>query len=188
MSHAPPLLSSNNFSVLSIHDVPDSIESPVSDEDAQPVPKLKPSPLRRPKWERWLSSKFVIRSLKEGPNSICIPVHLRTIDTLEEVNTNALVDCGATGDFIDEGFVERSKIPTRKLSQPIPVYNVDGSPNEAGSITKVANMIMTYKGHSEWILLAVTQLGKQDTILGMTWLKKHNPEIDFTTGSVKLLR
>ena len=186
MSCAPPLLSSNHFSVLSIHDVPDSVESSVSDEDAQPVPKLKPSPLCRPKWERWLSSKLIIRSLEEGPNSIRIPVHLRTTDTLEEVNTNVLVDCGATGDFIDEGFVERSKIPTQKLSQPIPVYNVDGLPNEAGSITKVTDMIMTYKGHSEWILLAVTQLGKQDTILGMTWLKKHNPEIDFTTGSVKL--
>lgn len=188
MSRAPPLLSSNRFSALSIHDVPDSVEGAVSDEDAQPVPKPKPSPVRRPKWERLLSSKLVIRSLEEGPNSIRIPVHLRTTDTLEEVNTNALVDCGATGDFIDEGFVERSKIPTRKLSQPIPVYNVDGSPNEAGSITKVADMIMTYKGHSERILLAVTQLGKQDTILGMTWLKKHNPEIDFTTGSVKLTR
>jgi len=188
VSHAPPLLSSNRFSVLSIHDVPNSVESAVSDEDTQPVPKPKPSPARRPNWEKRLASKLIIHSLEEGPNSICIPVHLKTTDTLEEVSTDALVDCGATGDFIDEGFVERSKIPTRNLSQPIPVFNVDGSPNEAGSITKVADMIMTYKGHSERILLAVTQLGKQNTILGMTWLKKHNPEIDFTTGSVKLTR
>jgi len=49
-------------------------------------------------------------------------------------------------------------------------------------------MLMTYKGHSERILLAVTQLGKQSTILGMTWLKKHNPEIDFTTATVRLTR
>jgi len=61
---------------------------------------------------------------------------------------------------------------------------VNGSLNEAGSITKVADMVMTYKGHSERILLAVTRLGKQNTILGMTWLKKHNPEIDFTTATV----
>jgi len=74
----------------------------------------------------------------------------------------------------------KSRLPTWNLSQR--------SPNEAGSITKVADMIMTYKGHSERILLAVTQLGKQNTILGMTWLKKHNLEIDFTTGSVKLTR
>ena len=188
MSHAPPLLSSNRFSVLSIHDVPNSVESAVSDEDAQPVPKPKPSLVRRPNWEKRLASKLIIRSLEEGPNSIRILVHLKTTDTLEEVSTDALVDCGATRDFIDEGFVERSKIPTQNLSQPIPMFNVDGSLNEAGSITKVADMIMTYKGHSERILLAVMQLGKQDAILGMTWLKKHNPEIDFTTGSVKLTR
>ena len=37
-----------------------------------------------------------------------------------------MVDCRATGDFIDEGFVEQAKIPTWNLSQPILVYNVDG--------------------------------------------------------------
>ncbi len=47
---------------------------------------------------------------------------------------------------------------------------------------------MTYHGHSEWILLAVTQLGKQSMILGFTWLCKHNPEIDFHTGTVKMTR
>jgi len=90
-----------------------------------------------------------------------------------------MVDTGATGDFIDRDFVEKAKLPTRKLSQPIPVYNVDGTPNEAGSIDRVVDVIMTYKGHSERILLAVTRLGKQSMILGFTWLKKHNPEISF---------
>ena len=104
---------------------------------------------RQPKWEKKLTSKLVIWSLKQGLNSILIPVHLKTTDTLEEVGIDALVNCGATGDFIDEGFVEQTKIPTQNLSQPIPVYNVDGSLNEAGSITKVADMVMTYKGHSE---------------------------------------
>ena len=76
-------------------------------------------------------------------------MYLKTTDTLEEVSTDALVDCSTTGDFIDEGFVERSKIPTWNLSQPIPMFNIDDSLNEAGSITKVADMIITYKGHSE---------------------------------------
>jgi len=75
----------------------------------------------------------------------------------------------------------KAKLPTRKLSQPIPVYNVDGMLNEAGSIRKVVDMIMTYDGHSERILLAITRLG-------MTWLNKHNPEIDFRAGTVKMTR
>ena len=91
----------------------------------------------------------------------------------------AMVDTGATGDFIDQDFITREKLLTCKLSQPIPVYNVDRSPNEAGSIRKVVDVIMTYEQHSECILLAVTCLGKQSMILGFTWLDKHNPEINF---------
>jgi hypothetical protein len=34
----------------------------------------------------------------------------------------------------------------------------------------------------------VTQLGKQSMILGFTWLKKHNPKIDFQTQLVKMSR
>ena len=49
-------------------------------------------------------------------------------------------------------------------------------------------MIMTYDGHSEHILLVITWLGKQSMILGMTWLNKHNPEIDFCAGTVKMTR
>ena len=57
----------------------------------------------------------------------------------------AIVDTGATGDF-------RTSSP-----QPIPVYNVDRTLNEAGSIREVVNMIMTYDQHSECILLTVTR-------------------------------
>jgi len=98
---------------------------------------------------------------------------------MEETSTEAMVDTGATGDFIDQDFVTREKLPTRKLSQLILVYNVDGTLNKAGGIHEVVDVIMTYERHSERILLAVTRLGKQSMILGFTWLDKHNPEIDF---------
>ena len=112
MSHAPPLPSSNHFSVLQIHNIPDVIEPARNDEDTQSIPALALALTLalalpcRPKWEKKLASKLVIQSLKQGPNSILIPVHLKTMDALEEVGIDALVDCGATGDFIDEGFVE----------------------------------------------------------------------------------
>jgi len=76
----------------------------------------------------------------------------------------AMVDTSATGDFIDQDFVARAKLPTRKLSQPILVYNMDRTLNEAESIRKVVDMIMTYNRHSERILLTVTRLGKQSMI------------------------
>src|SRR6266446_9395991 len=110
------------------------------------------------------------------------------MDTLEEVNSEAMVDSGATGDFINEEFVERAKLPTRRLSAPVLVYNIDGSLNEAGSIDRVVDVLMTYERHSECILLAVTKLGKQSLILGMTWLSKHNPKINFIMKKVDMTR
>ena len=115
-------------------------------------------------------------------------IHLKTTDTMEEAFTEAMVDTGATGDSVDQDFINQAKLPMQKLFQLIPVYNVDGTLNEAGSIHKVVDIIMMYNGHSERILLAIIQLGKQSMILEMTWLNKYNLEIDFHTGTVKVTR
>jgi len=112
--------------------------------------------LRWPKWEKQIKRKLVICSLELDVKCIMLPIHLKMTDTMEETSTEAMVDTGATGDFIDQDFVTRAKLLTRKLSQLIPVYNVDRTLNEAGSICEVVNTIMTYNQHSEHILLAVT--------------------------------
>jgi len=68
------------------------------------------------------------------------------------------------------------------------VYNVDGSPNEAGQISEVVDMVLCYKTHSERTLLAVSSLGRQSMILGYTWLKDHNPEVNWQTREVQMNR
>ena len=52
---------------------------------------------------------------------------LKTVDTHVEVNTDALLDNGATGLFIDCAFVHRNEIPMHMLEHPITVYNIDGT-------------------------------------------------------------
>jgi hypothetical protein len=84
--------------------------------------------------------------------------------------------------------VKSNQIPTRKLSQVVPVYNVDGSPNQDGAISEVADLLLRYNGHSERALFCVTGLGKQNLILRHTWLKDHNPEVDWRTGKVEMSR
>ena len=161
-------------------------EAPLPTES---VPLLMPPDLCKthwPKWERCLGPKLVICSLEKGPNCIMVHIHLRTTDTMEASSTECMVDTGATGDFIDQDFVTNNKLLICKLSEPNPVHNLDSTLNEAGSIRKVVDVIMTYKQHSECILLAVTHLIQQSMILGMTWLCWHNLEIDFHIGSVKM--
>lgn len=66
------------------------------------------------------------------------------------------------------------------------MYNVDGIPNEAGAISGIVNLVLRYKGHTERAQFAITGLGKQDLILGYTWLREHNPEVNWQTNKVKM--
>ena len=96
------------------------------------------------------------------------------------------MDCGATGSFTSQNYVEHNRLTTCKLGQLIPVYNVDSSPNESGSITEIVDAILRFDGHSERTTFAVTNLGRQDLILGFTWLEEHNLEIDWQTRKVSM--
>lgn len=107
---------------------------------------------------------------------MCLPVNIRS--RTQTVPTTALIDSGAEGQFIDSDFVKKHDIPTLPLPQPIPVRNVDFSPNHSGPITHCAWRNIFCEGKRTWTKLLVTSLGKQSIILGLPWLRRHNPKID----------
>ena len=155
------------------------------------IPIIAPSEIdwnRHPRWEQQLPSKLFIASAEDGLTSLKLKVELETIDTGEVKSVNSFVDSGATGEFINCHYAKSNWLHTQKLSKPIPVYNVDRTLNEAGSITEVVDLILRYQNHLEWTLFAVTGLGRQKLILGHSWLWKHDLEIDWVTGEVKMSR
>jgi len=79
-------------------------------------------------------------------------------------------------------------INTRSISCPIPVYNMNGSPNEADQISEVVDMVLHYKTHSERTLFTISSPGRQNMILSYIWLKDHNPEVNWQTGEVQMNR
>ena len=98
----------------------------------------------------------------------------------------ALIDSGVTGLFMDWRYVEHYKLATQKLYHLIVVYNVDGSPNEAGCITKTVEVILRLNEHAKRVNFAVTNLGKHNLILGFMWLQEHNPEINWQTQKITM--
>jgi len=68
------------------------------------------------------------------------------------------------------------------------VYNVDSTLNEGGAIQETIDFIMRIDGHTERATFAVCNLGKKNLIVGETWLKVHNPEIDWITGEIQFSR
>ena len=194
-----PLLSSHNcFNVLYVEQINDIA---TKTQDVQkPDPCCIESQMeafssmtssvqtRCPKWERSLPQKFVIAAIEENPTSLKLKVEIETTDTAEKKSVSALVDCGATGEFIDRHYAKSSHFNLVKLTEPIPVCNVNSTLNEAGSVTEVVSLIFCYKNHSERTTFAVCGLGKHKLILGHSWLWKHNPEIDCVTQEVKMSR
>ena len=73
-----------------------------------------------------------------------IQVHIKALDTGSQHELQALLDSGATGLFLSTDFVGRNNLNTRKLARAIPVYNVDGTLNQGGSIKEEVDVIMTY--------------------------------------------
>jgi hypothetical protein len=159
-----PLLHSRNcYDVLPVDVIEEtsvsSHESELNVLDTPLAPAMSPSDVRNvklPSWERRLPRKYIVTSTPGG-NSLSIDVDIQCTESGIRRTTQSLVDCGATGVFMDEQWVKDNGIVTRQLSRPIPVYNVDGSPNEAGPISEVATVILRYNGHSERTSFAVTQ-------------------------------
>jgi len=170
---------------LTIED-PNTIDSKLV--DAPPLVPLVLAPLRKPKWERRLPKLFSISALDARGTSLLLPVEIGTTDMSELHSVEALLDSGATGSLINRDFVCSKGMSTWTLLHNILVFNVDGSPNKAGQISEVVDVVFCYKTHSERMLLAVSGLGKQSLILGYDWLKNHNPKINWEKGEVEMTR
>jgi len=85
--------------------------------------------------------------------------------------------------------IVRSKnIWTHWLPRAILVYNIDRTLNEAGHFTEVVDLIVQYKDHSEQATFHITGIIQTTIILGHTWLMEHNPEIDWRTGEISMMR
>ena len=54
--------------------------------------------------------------------------------------------------------------------------------------THEVDVILWFKGHKERVTFEICEIGKADTILGLPWLQKHNPDINWITGEIKMSR
>lgn len=113
-------------------------------------------------------------------NQIAVPISITSDRSEKSVETSALIDSGAGGQFIDQNYARQ--FPIQKLDEPLAAYNVDGTENKRGKITSFVDLTMTINGRTKDIQLLVTGLGKQKIILGFPWLQQENPEINWATG------
>eukprot|EP00121_Abeoforma_whisleri_P016044 Awhi_evm3s14741 len=122
-------------------------------------------------------------------NALQIPFRSAKLVLAAKVNnfvkSEVFIDNGCTGvALIDVNFVLTHNLPTVRLKTPIPVKLSDGSISNHGIEMITKPISLRIGGHSEKISFFVTKLDNYPLVLGIPWLQKHNPSINWSKMSV----
>ena len=119
---------------------------------------------------------------------VTVKIGLERIDTQEGITVEALLDSGATGLVMSSEFTKKQGFKLKKLERPMNVRNMDGLLNKERPIENTVEVNIYYQRHRERTEIDVIGRQKWMVILGMLWLAHHNPEINWRTGEVKMMR
>jgi Retroviral aspartyl protease len=103
----------------------------------------------------------------------------------EPIETRPLVDSGAGGIFMDQNYARKHSFTLTKLEYPITARNVDGTENKQGTIRYYMDLDIQVNGKTNTERFLITGLGNQKIILGLPWLREHNPEINWKEGTLQ---
>ncbi|KAH6557144.1 hypothetical protein KP509_1Z131700 [Ceratopteris richardii] len=100
------------------------------------------------------------------------------------LSLTALVDSGASSCLIFEGLVKKHGIPVLQKNKPV-VALVDGRPLAFENITMETAPLRVHLGdHESHICFNVISSPVHLVIIGMPWLKKHNPHINWEKNKI----
>jgi hypothetical protein len=94
--------------------------------------------------------------------SMRIPVSIRASYNMADIK--ALVDSGATDNFMHPNFVKRMGIGQRELDKPKNIYNIDDTTNRSGQITHYLSLAVTTAGKTQEMRFLITDIGREDVV------------------------
>lgn len=119
---------------------------------------------------------------------IYIPISLS--NGLKKVKIQAMLDSGASSLFISPRIIQRYQLMTQKLTCPIHIHNIDQTPNVMGFITEsvIVLLWLTIQKHSTNETFLIAKLGNNNAMIGIDWIKRHNPKVNWKTGTLDFTR
>jgi len=131
----------------------------------------------------------IARQPRNVSSPIEIPVTLKVQNqaiqvTAHIIDTRAMIDSGAYGPLINPRFVKEQGLPMVRKARPLTLHAVDDSPVKGGKVTHEVHIRMEVGQHHEIITLDVADIGHDNIILGISWLRRHNPRIDWMRSTL----
>ena len=120
------------------------------------------------------------------PNERTIHFSIKLATGTQIIETTALIDCGATGNFTNIGLLSKANFPLQHLPKPICAYNIDRMANIKGTIGWETHTDILFSCSKKNVDLMVLSLEQQQIILGMPWLHKWNSKINWISNTVSI--
>lgn len=115
--------------------------------------------------------------------------HLKIKANILGNEVQIIIDSGATGNYMDPRVQEKLKILKRQKPVPIPLTRLNGEElTENRIIEEIGWLPMIIDKHFKMINFDIVKLGQDDVILGIPWLRKHNPAIHWDKEQLQLTR
>ncbi len=93
-----------------------------------------------------------------------------------------LLDCGSTTNFINKRFVLQNQVKTVNIDNTLVVKLADGSKQSTSKLVEYFSLYFNNRHLRENLL--VLPLDDFDIILGMPFLRKYNPHVDWLTNTL----
>jgi hypothetical protein len=111
-----------------------------------------------------------------------IPVSIRTSYFMAD--RKALVDSGATDNFMHPTFAKKMGLGLQELPQPKKIFNIDNTTNKSGMIMHFLDLdVCTNDIHKEMRFL-VTDIGHEEILLGYPWLATYKPKFNWRSAII----
>ena len=109
-------------------------------------------------------------------------IHFYTWSIRKRANAIALLDLGATENFMNLGYAWWLHPPIKHLSQPGPLFNVDGSENKSGQLLFYTDLQVWTGQQTTNLRFFFSNLGEHKAILGYPWFTAFQSHIDWKRG------
>jgi len=119
---------------------------------------------------------------------VTVKIGLKRINIQEGVTVEVLLDNRAMGLVISLEFARKQEFKLKKIERLIYIRNMDGTFNKERPIEYIVEVNIYYQGYKERTEIDMIGGQKWNVILGIPWLAHHNPEIDWRTGELKIMR
>jgi hypothetical protein len=94
-------------------------------------------------------------------------------------NKKALVDSGATNNFMHPAFAKRMGLGLQSLPNPKKIFNINNTTNKSGMITHFLDLNVCTNGTTKEMQFLVTDIGNEEVLLGYPWLATFEPKFNW---------